>query len=72
VYFLGQYFLKRGVLDGHAGLQYAMYKFWYFSTVRLLIFEQSDRSGIAASDSLEIRNASERPSIGETAQSPPE
>lgn len=42
-YFLGQYFLKLGILDGHAGLQYALYKFWYFSTIRLLLIE-SDRT----------------------------
>lgn len=36
-YFLGQYLLRLGILDGHAGLQYAQYKFWYFSTVRLLM-----------------------------------
>jgi glycosyltransferase involved in cell wall biosynthesis len=39
-YFCAQYFLKLGVLDGHAGLQYALYKFWYFSTVRLLLLEK--------------------------------
>jgi len=42
-YFLGQYVLKLGILDGHAGLQYALYKFWYFSTVRLLIIEAGRR-----------------------------
>lgn len=41
-YFLGQYVLKLGILDGHAGLQYAWYKFWYFSTIRLMLIE-SDR-----------------------------
>lgn len=38
-YFCVQYFVKLGILDGHAGLQYALYKFWYFSTVRLLLLE---------------------------------
>jgi glycosyltransferase involved in cell wall biosynthesis len=44
-YFLGQYIAKLGCLDGHAGLQYAQYKFWYFSTVRLLMREASARQG---------------------------
>ncbi|MEO0451506.1 MAG: glycosyltransferase family 2 protein [Pseudomonadota bacterium] len=38
-YFLGQYIWKLGILDGHAGLQYAWYKFWYFSTIRLILIE---------------------------------
>ncbi|MBX9745651.1 MAG: glycosyltransferase family 2 protein [Hyphomonadaceae bacterium] len=38
-YFLVQYIFKFGVFDGHAGLQYALYKFWYFATVRLLLLE---------------------------------
>jgi len=46
-YFCVQYFLKLGVLDGHAGLQYALYKFWYFSTVRLLLLEPPSESGPA-------------------------
>jgi glycosyltransferase involved in cell wall biosynthesis len=42
-YFVMQYFVKLGVLDGHAGLQYALYKFWYFSTVRLLMRETANQ-----------------------------
>jgi glycosyltransferase involved in cell wall biosynthesis len=40
-YLLFQYLFKLGILDGHAGLQYALYKFWYFSTVRLLLLEET-------------------------------
>ncbi|MFT3722188.1 MAG: glycosyltransferase family 2 protein [Hyphomonadaceae bacterium] len=42
-YFCAQYFLKFGFLDGHAGLQYAQLKFWYFSTVRLLLRENASK-----------------------------
>lgn len=40
-YFLFTYIVKRGFLDGGAGLRYAAYKAWYFQTIRLLIREQS-------------------------------
>lgn len=35
------YVVKRGFLDGSAGVHYAFYKAWYFHTIRLLIREQS-------------------------------
>lgn len=38
-YFLFTYIAKLGVLDGRAGFQYALYKSWYFQTIRLLIME---------------------------------
>lgn len=38
-YFLFTYLVKRGILDGAAGLHYAAYKAWYFHTIRLLIRE---------------------------------
>jgi len=38
-YFLFTYVVKKGFLDGSAGLYYAFYKSWYFHTVRLLISE---------------------------------
>lgn len=41
-YFAATYFAKLGFLDGGAGLHYAAYKAWYFQTIRLLIWEQSD------------------------------
>jgi glycosyltransferase involved in cell wall biosynthesis len=50
-YFLGQYFLRLGILDGHAGLQYAQYKFWYFSTVRLLMRDKLTQ-GLKSSESV--------------------
>ena len=40
-YFAFTYVVKRGFLDGSAGLHYAAYKAWYFRTIRLLIREQS-------------------------------
>ena len=43
-YFCWNYFLKRGFLDGYAGLSYAFYKFWYFWTIRLLIREYQTQS----------------------------
>lgn len=36
-YGIYQYIIKRGILDGHAGFQYAFYKIWYFNSIRLLI-----------------------------------
>jgi glycosyltransferase involved in cell wall biosynthesis len=39
-YFVFQYVAKLGFLDGGAGFHYASYKFWYFTTVRLLISER--------------------------------
>ncbi len=43
-YFLYQYGLKLGILDGYAGLQYALYKFWYFNTIGLLCRESVKES----------------------------
>lgn len=40
-YFVFTYVVKRGFLDGSAGVHYAFYKAWYFHTIRLLIREQS-------------------------------
>lgn len=40
LYFLYQYVVKRGFLDGRAGYHYAYYKAWYFRTIRQLILEQ--------------------------------
>jgi hypothetical protein len=40
-YFVFTYVVKRGFLDGSAGLHYAFYKAWYFRTIRLLIREHS-------------------------------
>ncbi|UOM36754.1 glycosyltransferase family 2 protein [Acuticoccus sp. I52.16.1] len=39
-YFAVAYFLKRGLLDGRAGFDYALYKLWYFNAIRGLIDEQ--------------------------------
>lgn len=39
-YFLATYVGRLGFLDGAAGFHYAMYKAWYFQTIRLLIREQ--------------------------------
>ena len=54
LYFILQYVLKLGALDGSAGLQYAFYKFWYFNTIRLLLrapgtitAPNDDQSGLA-------------------------
>ena len=38
-YFLFHYFIKRGFLDGRAGLRFAYLKFLYFRDVRLKIAE---------------------------------
>ena len=38
-YFLFAYGLRGGLLDGRAGLLYAFYKSWYFTTIRALIRE---------------------------------
>lgn len=63
-YFCTQYFLKLGMLDGHAGLQYALYKFWYFSTVRLLMREMP-ASGLQAAAREAAANPSDAPSAAE-------
>ncbi len=42
-YFLFTYVAKLGFLDGAAGFHYALYKAWYFHTIRLLIREQQTR-----------------------------
>ena len=39
LYFCFNYFVRLGILDGWAGLQYSFYKAWYFNTIRLLIYE---------------------------------
>lgn len=44
-YFAAVYFGKRGILDGSAGFHYALYKAWYFQTIRLMIREQAAASG---------------------------
>lgn len=38
-YFAFTYIAKRGFLDGAAGFHFAMYKAWYFQTIRLLVRE---------------------------------
>lgn len=43
VYFFYTYVMKGGFLDGGAGFQYAFYKAWYFSTIRLIIREEKNR-----------------------------
>lgn len=42
-YFLGTYLLKRGFLDGAAGLDYALLKFGYFHNIKLKIDEQRNQ-----------------------------
>jgi hypothetical protein len=54
LYFCAQFFLRLGILDGHAGLQYAFYKFWYFSTVRLLILEETSQASRATAPSTPV------------------
>lgn len=44
-YFLGDYVLKLGVLDGRAGFHHAFYKLWYFMTVRLIARELAGGQG---------------------------
>jgi len=39
-YFFGTYFIKRGFLDGSAGLHYALLKFTYFQNIKLKIDER--------------------------------
>lgn len=41
-YFTFTYVVKRGFLDGSAGLHYAAYKAWYSRTIRLLIKEHAN------------------------------
>ncbi len=38
-YFVYTYFVLRGFLDGSAGFYYAVYKFWYFVTIRVRLME---------------------------------
>lgn len=38
-YFNYTYLVKFGFLDGRAGFLYALYKFWYFTTIRIMISE---------------------------------
>ena len=40
-YFVATYVIKRGFLDGSAGLHYALLKFGYFHNVKLKIDERS-------------------------------
>jgi hypothetical protein len=42
-YFMFQYFLKGGILDGYAGLQYALLKFWYFNLIQSIQWQHSHR-----------------------------
>jgi glycosyltransferase involved in cell wall biosynthesis len=39
-YFVLQYILKQGFLDGRAGLRFALLKLWYFRDIRLKILER--------------------------------
>ena len=39
-YFIWDYVIQLGFLDGHQGFSYAFYKVWYFKTIRLLIRER--------------------------------
>lgn len=39
-YFIWDYIVQMGFLDGHQGFSYAFYKVWYFKTIRLLIRER--------------------------------
>jgi hypothetical protein len=39
-YFLYSYVMRLGFLDGYSGFCYALYKMWYFLTIRLLYLEQ--------------------------------
>lgn len=39
-YFLFNYIVKLGFLDGGAGFQHSFYKFWYFQTIRQMMREQ--------------------------------
>lgn len=41
LYFALIYFVRLGFLDGGAGFHYAVYKAWYFHTIRLMIRERS-------------------------------
>lgn len=41
LYFAATYIVRCGFLDGRAGLDYAFYKYWYFSVIRSLIAERS-------------------------------
>jgi glycosyltransferase involved in cell wall biosynthesis len=43
-YFIFTFVVKRGFLDGGSGFHYAMYKAWYFQTIRLLIQEHASES----------------------------
>lgn len=43
-YFIFAYFAKQGFRDGSAGFHYALYKAWYFHTIRLLIREHEKKS----------------------------
>lgn len=43
-YLFVQFCLKLGFLDGYAGWQYALVKFWYFNTIHVLIRENRDRN----------------------------
>jgi glycosyltransferase involved in cell wall biosynthesis len=42
-YFLYAYVVRLGFLDGAPGFQYALYKAWYFLTIRLMIQEHRNR-----------------------------
>lgn len=44
-YFLYTYIVKLGVLDGKPGFNYAIFKAWYFQSIRLLIREHVKFSG---------------------------
>lgn len=40
-YFAFAYFVKLGVLDGGPGFHYALYKAWYFQTIRLMLTDRA-------------------------------
>lgn len=51
-YLFLQYVLKLGFLDGYAGLQYALGKFWYFNMIHVLLYEQRSLTESAKAERL--------------------
>ena len=43
IYFFFNYFIKLGFMDGFAGLQYSIFKGWYFLTISLMISEERNK-----------------------------
>ena len=56
-YFLLQFILKRGFLDGEAGLRFALLKLRYFQDIRRKIIAPQDAKGISRNTSLHSRIA---------------